>query len=209
MPGAVASLTGAWALVSRLTQAVIVQTITRLIIYRRALLCVDDLVGLAKQRGWAVAMVVLSAVYLGCQAVINLRQRWRGKISSARCAKNIIDSLGGVAAGVGGVVGATIGSIVTGPLGMLVGGFIGSLVGAHLARILLDRLKLKIFGVPKTLTEKAYAYLGVPKTASYSEVNTAYRRLCRKHHPDKGGRAEKFLLVQAYMAVIRADRGNL
>ncbi len=209
VPGAVASLTGAWALVSRLAEAVIVQTITRLIIYRRALLCVDDLVGLAKQRSGAVVMVILSAVYLTYQALINLRQWWSGEISGARCAKNIIDSLGGVAAGVGGVVGAVIGSIVAGPISMLVGGIIGSLVGSRLANILLNRLKQKIFGVPKTLKEKAYAYLGVPMTASDSEVNTAYRRLCLKHHPDKGGRAKEFLVVQAYMDVIRAARGAL
>ncbi len=211
VPGAVASLTGAWALVSRLAEAVIVQTITRLIIYKRALLCVDDLVGLAKQRSRAVVMVILSAVYLrlSYQALSNLRQWWSGKISSARCAKNIIDSLGGVAAGVGGVVGAVIGSIVAGPISMLVGGIIGSLVGSRLANILLNRLKQKIFGVPKTLKEKAYAYLGVPMTASDSEVNTAYRRLCLKHHPDKGGRAKEFLVVQAYMDVIRAARGAL
>ena len=224
--GAVASLTGTWALVSRLAQSTIVQTITRMVTNEKALLlCLDGLVGLAKQGGGAVAMVVLSAVYLSYQALSNLRQWWSGEISGVRCAKNIIDSLGGVAAGVGGVVGAIIGSVVSGPLGILAGGIIGGLVGAHLARILLDRLTQKIFGVPKTgakgnayanqgvpkteTEEKAYAFLGVPMTASNSEVNTAYRRLCRKHHPDKGGRAKEFLVVQAHMNVIRAARGNL
>ncbi len=217
------------------------QTITRLVTNEKALFfCLDGLVGLAKQGGGAVAMVLLSAVYLTYQTVINLRQWWSGEISGVRCAKNIIDSLGGVAAGVGGVVGAVIGSVVSGPLGMLAGGIIGGLVGAHLARILLDQLTQKIFGVPKMGTggnayanqgapktgpggnayaqqgvpkrvaeEKAYAYLGVPMTASNSEVNTAYRRLCRKHHPDKGGRAKEFLVVQAHMNVIRAARGDL
>ncbi len=202
------------------------QTITRLVTNEKALFfCLDGLVGLAKQGGGAVAMVLLSAVYLTYQTVINLRQWWSGEISGVRCAKNIIDSLGGVAAGVGGVVGAVIGSVVSGPLGMLAGGIIGGLVGAHLARILLDQLTQKIFGVPNMGTggnayaqqrlpkrvaeEKAYAFLGVPMTASNSEVNTAYRRLCRKHHPDKGGRAKEFLVVQAHMNVIRAARGNL
>ena len=206
-----AGLTRAWAVIPRPMQAAIVRTITRLVTSERALLCVDDLVGVFNKGGGAVVMVVLSAVYLSYQAVSNLRQWWRGEISGARCAKNIIDSLGSMAGGVGGgVAGAAIGSAVAGPLGTLAGGVIGSLVGAHAANILLDRLTQTLFGVPKTVAEEnAYAYLGVPMTASNSEVNTAFRRLCLKHHPDKGGRAEEFYVVQVNMATIKVARGDL
>ena len=35
--------------------------------------------------------------------------------------------------------------------------------------------------------ENWYEVLGVTRTATPSEVKRAYLKLCRKHHPDKGG----------------------
>ena len=45
--------------------------------------------------------------------------------------------------------------------------------------------------------------------ASNHEINTAFRALCLKHHPDKGGRSEDFHIVQVNMAVIKAAKGDL
>lgn len=41
-------------------------------------------------------------------------------------------------------------------------------------------------------TEKFYAILGVPKTATQQEIKRAYRKGAMQHHPDKGGDPEKF-----------------
>lgn len=44
-----------------------------------------------------------------------------------------------------------------------------------------------------------YDLLGIKNTASQDEIKKAYRKLSTKHHPDKGGDAEKFKeLVMAY-----------
>ena len=41
-----------------------------------------------------------------------------------------------------------------------------------------------------------YGILGLPKTASATEVRRAYRTLLSKVHPDKGGDAEKFKMIK-------------
>ncbi|MFH2106689.1 MAG: molecular chaperone DnaJ [Candidatus Micrarchaeota archaeon] len=47
-----------------------------------------------------------------------------------------------------------------------------------------------------------YEILGIPKTASVEDIKKAYRTLAMKHHPDKGGDAEKFKeLSEAYAAL--------
>lgn len=38
----------------------------------------------------------------------------------------------------------------------------------------------------------SYSILGVPEGASLDECKTAYRVLCKKHHPDMGGSIAKF-----------------
>merc|ERR1719460_1518119 len=48
-------------------------------------------------------------------------------------------------------------------------------------------------------TTKFYKLLEVEKSASEPEVKKAYRKLAVKHHPDKGGDAEKFKeITRAY-----------
>lgn len=41
-----------------------------------------------------------------------------------------------------------------------------------------------------------YDILGIPKTASEDDVRTAYRKLARKNHPDKGGDKDTFQKIQ-------------
>lgn len=47
-----------------------------------------------------------------------------------------------------------------------------------------------------------YQTLGVDKTATESEIKSAYRKLAMKHHPDRGGDQEKFQEIQAAYAVL-------
>lgn len=47
-----------------------------------------------------------------------------------------------------------------------------------------------------------YEILGVQKNASAADIKSAYRKLASKHHPDKGGDAEKFKEVQSAYDVL-------
>ncbi len=49
------------------------------------------------------------------------------------------------------------------------------------------------------MSEDYYDILGVSKNASQEEIKKAYRKLAHKHHPDKGGDAERFKKInEAY-----------
>eukprot|EP01023_Acetabularia_acetabulum_P045968 TRINITY_DN4691_c0_g1_i1.p1 TRINITY_DN4691_c0_g1~~TRINITY_DN4691_c0_g1_i1.p1 ORF type:complete len:466 (-),score=78.28 TRINITY_DN4691_c0_g1_i1:575-1843(-) len=54
-------------------------------------------------------------------------------------------------------------------------------------------------GPPQSDNTRYYKLLGVEKNASDAELKKAHRKLALKHHPDKGGDAEKFQEInQAY-----------
>lgn len=58
--------------------------------------------------------------------------------------------------------------------------------------------------LPSPPGEQWWAILGVHENASRTEIDSAYRTLRSKHHPDKGGDAEQFQRVQrAYEAAMK------
>ena len=74
---------------------------------------------------------------------------------------------------------------------------------------LSDWMTQKMFGLPKDeALENAYRYLGVEMTASNAEINTTFRRLCLKHHPDKGGNNGDFIILQCNMEIIKLARNE-
>ncbi|CAB3985279.1 Hypothetical predicted protein [Paramuricea clavata] len=168
---------------------------------------VDDAVNLVDKTGGTVVMVALAAVYLTYNAYDNIRRWWKGEISGKRCIKNVLDATFTIGAGMaGGAAGAAIGS-VGGPVGAVVGSIVGGWVSAAGMSYLSDWMTQKLFGLPKEeALENAYRYLGVKMTASNAEVNTAFRKLCLQHHPDKGGNKEEFFKLQCNMAIIKQAR---
>lgn len=58
------------------------------------------------------------------------------------------------------------------------------------------------------MAQDLYDELGVDRDASTAEIKRAYRRLARRHHPDAGGDAGRFLAVQQAWEVLRDPRGR-
>lgn len=54
-------------------------------------------------------------------------------------------------------------------------------------------------------TSKMYEHLGVDKSATASEIKKAYRKQAMKHHPDKGGNAEKFKEISKAYEILGDD----
>lgn len=64
------------------------------------------------------------------------------------------------------------------------------------------------FGGPPPASDDTELYdtLGVPKTATTSEIKKAFRKAAMKHHPDRGGDAETFKKVNAAYEVLQDDQ---
>ena len=150
-----------------------------------------------------------AVVYLAYDVYKNICEWWNGEITGKRCIKNIIDSGLTIGAGMaGGVAGVAFGSIF-GPVGTVIGGITGGVLSSAAISVLSDYLTQKIFGIPKEKAlENAYNFLDVNMTASNHDINTAFRKLCLKYHPDKGGNIDEFLKLQFHMTVIKGARGD-
>ena len=55
------------------------------------------------------------------------------------------------------------------------------------------------------MTKDYYELLGVSKDSSKDEIKKAYKKLALKHHPDRGGDAEKFKEISEAYAVLSDD----
>jgi hypothetical protein len=151
--------------------------------------------------------VGLLAVYLTIEAWNNLKLWWRGEISGKRCAKSIIDSLAGVAGGIGG---AAMGTLIFPVVGTVIGAVVGGVAGTAITSCLSDWLTQKIFDLPKSVAlENAYRFLGLQYGASNNEINSSFRRLALRYHPDKGGNYDDWHKLQYSMAIIKLSKGEI
>lgn len=163
----------------------------------------------------SIVMAALSPVYLSASIIKDIKRWWNGDIGGRRFVKNIVDPVVSIpltlAGGVcGSMFGAIQGLVTRGPLGMLDGTIACGVDGAMAGNKISDLLTEMIFGLPKEeALENAYKYFGLKMTASNDEINSAFRRLCQKNHPDKGGCLVEFHRTQLHMAVIKAARGSL
>eukprot|EP00112_Aurelia_sp_Birch-Aquarium-sp1_P025354 Seg84.1 transcript_id=Seg84.1/GoldUCD/mRNA.D3Y31 product="DnaJ protein" protein_id=Seg84.1/GoldUCD/D3Y31 len=199
----------AWSMIPAAAKDNIREILPRLISDRRVVSSIDEFVGMVDKTGGTVVMVGLAAVHLFYKAYQHIKRWWAGEISGKRCAKSLIDDTAAIIGGMtGGVGGAALGSLL-GPCGTVLGGIVGGWVAAATTNVIFDRLTQTIFGIPQSeALEKAYIYLGVEMSSSNGEVNKAFRQLCLKHHPDKGGDTDEFVVLQCHMAVIRQARGE-
>ena len=55
-------------------------------------------------------------------------------------------------------------------------------------------------------TPDYYKTLGVPRSATASEIKKAFRKLAREHHPDAGGDEAKFKEINEAYEVLSDDK---
>jgi len=46
------------------------------------------------------------------------------------------------------------------------------------------------------MTKSNYEILGIPENASRNEIRSAFRTLALKHHADRGGQDEEFIIIK-------------
>ena len=56
------------------------------------------------------------------------------------------------------------------------------------------------------MTKNFYEELGIKKNATKHEIQSAYRSLVKKHHPDAGGEKERFLAIQIAWETLKDTR---
>ena len=167
-------------------------------------------VGAVNRVGLRVVGTALLAAYLTADVIWNIRKWFHGEISGERCVKNIVDT--GFSLAGGAVAGTLVGSYAGaafGPPGVFIGGFVGGILGTTATNYVVDRLTQWFFGLPKDVAlENAYRLLQVPCQASNDVINKSFKKLCLKHHPDKGGNREDWEKLQLSMQIIRLARGE-
>lgn len=166
-----------------------------------ALGAIDKFTQVAKYSKWARgAGVVLTIGFMGYDFYINIKNWREGRIDGSACTRNISSS---IAACAGGFAAGTAVGAIAGPAGAILGGIAGGLIAAELTGTLFDFF---CGDDRKRAADNSYAELGLTPTATNDEVRSAYLRLAKEHHPDKGGRMDKFIVINAAYEMIRAER---
>ena len=115
---------------------------------------------------------------------------------------------------VGGWAGESIGTAYLGPIGGFVGVVVGAFGGSHVARTIVEKIYdmlMKYFfnSSQEKALENAYIFLEVTPDVSDGTIDQQFRRLSRKHHPDKGGNENDFLRLKMSQDLIREFRKGL
>ncbi|XP_052783562.1 uncharacterized protein LOC128219683 isoform X2 [Mya arenaria] len=163
-----------------------------------------------------VTRVALAASVLAKDVLLNIQRWWKGEISGKRCVKNILDCGVTVAAGlvggaIGEVLGGAVGGAVFGPVGAACGAIIGAVTAgataANYSKTITDALTSSFFDLPKSeALENAYRFLDCSPSASNSTINSRYRKLALRFHPDKGGDRQKWTRLQYAIEIVREAR---
>jgi hypothetical protein len=176
---------------------------------------------LAKFGGVANAGLILPVGMLGVQFANDVKKFMVGEIDKTTLVEN---SVGNLAACLGGIGGGTAGALVGTEIGLLAGGPVGAPVGAILGGIVGSiggtfagdqgaKLAFNSFfgsnADTRALIRKSYRVLGLDQDASPQTIQERYRELCLKHHPDKGGSKDKFIEVHSAYEVIRVHLGSV
>ncbi|CAF1102871.1 unnamed protein product [Adineta steineri] len=158
-----------------------------------------------------VVPIVIVAVQLSWEAIKSIRSWWNGEITGKRCAKQIIDASAGILGGyAGGAAGMGIGTALLPGYGTLAGAVVGGFAGFFGVSALAEWLTEYFFDVPKSVAvENAYNFLTLPQSCSNDGINTRYRALALRYHPDKGGNPQDFHKLQISVAIIKQARGQI
>ena len=95
-------------------------------------------------------------------------------------------------------------------MGSIIGAVLGGVTSATAANKISDWLTQKLFNLPKgAALENAYNFLGLEYGASNDEINSTFRQLALKYHPDKGGSYDDWHKLQVAMAIIKLSKGEI
>ena len=72
---------------------------------------------------------------------------------------------------------------------------------------ILNRAFEGFAALPAPATVSWWTVLGITRNASLDEINSSFRALARRHHPDAGGDAEKFVIVKGAHDAALKERG--
>ena len=153
----------------------------------------------------------MSDVILSSKARLAVKSWMKGEISGEQCLYYVIETtfIEGATA-VGGAIGNYIASTYLGTDWSDTGRSAGRWLAKSVVQFILNFLKQNLFGRSKDeALSNAYRILGVEKTASTEEINTAYQKLARTYNPKTSSESEeKFFIYQFTMAVIKEARGE-
>lgn len=137
-----------------------------------------------------------------------MRSWWNGQMSGRECIEKVVTGLSEILLTFGGGALGTAAGHIGGPAGVVAGSAAGLAIGEKLGTMLAKKLKKWFFNRDNEQALKmAYKVLGVEKSATDAQVETAYRGKCREFHPDKlKGQEKKFLKVQSAHSLILASR---